>query len=1704
TATNFWTDTKNIVWPNTTTSMAVFGAGNGAAGVVTVGTVNANGITFNPPGAGSYTLTNGTITLVGTTPPISATNNISGTVASSLTGSAGLTKTGAGTVVLAGANSFTGVTTVSNGMLTLDYSSQDNSKLADASTLTLAGGTLNLNGGTHTEIVSGTTLSPTASRVTRTVGAATLQMGTIAQSSGGTLDIGASGIATANNANNANGILGGWTTVAGTDWAATAVSAANTPVTALASYYSTAAGGNTASNYVAKNIDVVSSPTVGAMTPNTLRFNSAAANVVTLTGNCTLGANASATPGGVLVTPNVGNNVSRLAGSGLLGCYAFASTYVYLQQWNTANVLQIDCPLNDSTANFVKTGPGTVVLNGGTPSTYDYFNGFVINQGAVLFNTNNYYNGPLTVRNGGVMGGNGAYMDAVTVNAGGALQPSLSGSTNTLTLASATAPTFSAGAALRVRVPTPTAADKVYLSSATPVFNCANLDLVMDTTGLSANATNLTIVQTANGSGVSGTFRSVSVTANFNATVHYNANSVTVDLIGIPPTRLAITQINGGFPLSAGAPFSVVVQAQDATGTPRFGSTATNVTLQLATGSGTLAGNLTGVIPAGSSSVTISGVTYDTAQGGVSIAATNTGGSLASGTSAPFTVNPAADHFVITGIATLQTAGTPITGFTITAQDAGNNTLTSFYGTVTFGGTAGGTGTSPQFNAGVCTNATVTPTQAGTNLTITVSDALGHTGSTFITSLYPGPVSQFLILPVTIASATAGVPLTLGSIVPVDANGKFCNYGPNTFNGTVTFGGTAGATSATSFTGVLNNAVVTPTSAGSAKTVTVNDGAGHTGSATITTVFAGAPATLAKTSGDNQTGLANAGLANPLVVTVTDAYGNPASGTNVTFSASGGSVNPSVVATDTNGQSATYFTLGTNLGSYTLTATCGVLMPVTFTATANPPLANLLINGGFESASPYVYPGYPNKNGTGGSPGTYYSVTNWVLTFTGTDSGSGTHPPAPPVNRGYIVSTPSETVAEGKQGLGLSCTMLCTLETLPASRPAVQPNTQYGFKFAMHYSGKDQFAGMIWYDFAGNVIKRSTNQFRIPVTSESSGWGYSYLYDTSPANAATVSAYFQFDSGFVELDDFYISTKLPPAVNVGSGRSILVGDTVTLAATATEPDGSPLTYSWSQTGGPHTLVISNANTLTPTVNGFNAATNYTLLLTVSDGANVTTNAIVISAVDPSGNLLVNDAGFEKCGSIYPSAKTVGYTDTTMPGWIEYWAEADSGVKNTLPLNQAWAPSATYEPPMPTGSTYGWGVSATGPYWLETAPANRAPVRPGQLYTLSFYTRFAMHSQYQAIRWYDLNGNLISQTTNAAYGDPYHSTWTWFYFNGVAPANAASASAYYYGLGDTTFSKGQNKNVPGYVELDSFELRTNNPPVIFAGPAQAGFTNTYNLAATAYSPNGSPLMFSWTQVGGPGTATFGNAAATNSTVTFSAPGIYTLKLSVGDGIYTVSSTVNINYLGDYYGNLLGANYSFEDPSAPIYIESTGQTDYSIPGWIVNFTVPTVNPLMGNNVGLMNITTAANGAAADGTNALYMDCYAGGSVTIETAPSSRAPIFEPGQVYQLQFAQSLVPNDALAGIKWYDAAGNFISSNAFKPSGTSYPLFVATQRKFAAPTNAAWAGIYYYMDGGFNMVDNFSIFRQTNNDPPTVYAGVEMTRAQGVPVMLAGAA
>jgi len=139
------------------------------------------------------------------------------------------------------------------------------------------------------------------------------------------------------------------------------------------------------------------------------------------------------------------------------------------------------------------------------------------------------------------------------------------------------------------------------------------------------------------------------------------------------PAKFAVTTVNGGSSPSTGTDFDVVIQLQDDSDNPVNATQDTSVTLSLATGTGTLGGTLTGTISSGNNTVTISGVTYDTAESGVSITATNTGGSLTAGTSSTFEVLAAADQLVISGLSTTGTTDIDFSSFTVTAQRSGDS-----------------------------------------------------------------------------------------------------------------------------------------------------------------------------------------------------------------------------------------------------------------------------------------------------------------------------------------------------------------------------------------------------------------------------------------------------------------------------------------------------------------------------------------------------------------------------------------------------------------------------------------------------------------------------------------------------------------------------------------------------------------------------------------------------------------------------------------------------------------------------------------------------------------------------------------------------------------------------------------------------------------------------------------------------------------------
>jgi fibronectin-binding autotransporter adhesin len=276
----------------------------------------------------------------------------SGIIANFATGTT-ITKTGVGKQTLSGANTYTGATSVNAGTLDLGGGTA-NGSLA-STILNLGGGAFNYTRtGSTTQSFTTTNINSSVSSISVAAGN-TLNLGTVVRGTGGAFNFdGTTGAGTvaALTASNTNGIMSGFTF--GDTWAV--ANGAGVAISGLGAFTQSSAALDTAGNYTDNNIDVDSSQTPdAAITPNSLRFSTAAANTMTLQG-------ANTAVSGILVGSGVGNNLSTITGGTLTGA---ASGNLSITQNNTANELVIGSDIPDNTlTSLTKSGLGILTLSG--------------------------------------------------------------------------------------------------------------------------------------------------------------------------------------------------------------------------------------------------------------------------------------------------------------------------------------------------------------------------------------------------------------------------------------------------------------------------------------------------------------------------------------------------------------------------------------------------------------------------------------------------------------------------------------------------------------------------------------------------------------------------------------------------------------------------------------------------------------------------------------------------------------------------------------------------------------------------------------------------------------------------------------------------------------------------------------------------------------------------------------------------------------------------------------------------------------------------------------------------------------------------------------------------------------------------------------------------------------------------------------------
>ena len=385
----------------------------GGAGNITLSGVVRNGTGTTPgvlnlikDGTGTLTLSNAGNTYTGTTAVNNGTLVLSGNInnASTLTMAAGTTFNQTNTGVLAGSvalllnnatstlsgtNTTTGATTLTGGTLNLNYDTgtggTNTTKLANAAVLTLSGGTVNLQGGSHLELVGSTVLTASTTTVlNRPSGTSTLALGNITPGAGSLLSIQGNDFASTTTPNSGS-ILGGWATVtiAGvTDWAVNSgVSDGGTGsyIRQFAAAYTdiTRLGPSTIPDNAALDVRIVNGGTSGS-----IDLASTATEIATLKMDASDGPATVAMAGSVLnIGGDAGSGIIQSATSGALtvgevanqgtlttgGTPNAVATALGLANDSVTQDLTIQSVIADNGSDVVslsKSGAGRVVLNG--------------------------------------------------------------------------------------------------------------------------------------------------------------------------------------------------------------------------------------------------------------------------------------------------------------------------------------------------------------------------------------------------------------------------------------------------------------------------------------------------------------------------------------------------------------------------------------------------------------------------------------------------------------------------------------------------------------------------------------------------------------------------------------------------------------------------------------------------------------------------------------------------------------------------------------------------------------------------------------------------------------------------------------------------------------------------------------------------------------------------------------------------------------------------------------------------------------------------------------------------------------------------------------------------------------------------------------------------------------------------------------------
>ncbi len=384
------------------------------------------------------------------------------------------------------------------------------------------------------------------------------------------------------------------------------------------------------------------------------------------------------------------------------------------------------------------------------------------------------------------------------------------------------------------------------------------------------------------------------------------------------------------------------------------------------------------------------------------------------------------------------------------------------------------------------------------------------------------------------------------------------------------------------------------------------------------------------------------------------------------------------------------------------------------------------------------------------------------------------------------------------------------------------------------------------------------------------------------------------DLNLIDIEAVVSGGNNPPTVSAGNNQTIVLPAAATLSGTVSD-DGQPnppaaTTCTWSKNSGPGTVTFGNQNAASTTAT-FSVSGTYVLTLTASDSnktasSNVTITADGAPTANAGGNrsITLPTNSLTLSGSIsddgIPAACTCTWSKTSGPGTVTF------GSVNAASSTATFSTSGTYVVRLTVtdtaASTYD-EATITVNSQVNTAPT----VSAGSNQTVTLPTAAT------------LSGTV---SDDGLPNPPAATTCTWSKNSGPGTVtfgnpNAASTTATFSVSG--TYVLTLTASDSNLSASSNVTIKANGAPTANAGVDQSITlpTNSLTLAGTISDdglPSGSTTC-TWSKTSGPGTVTFGNVNAANTTATFSAIGTYVVRLTVTDSLASTydEATIIVN-------------------------------------------------------------------------------------------------------------------------------------------------------------------------------------------------------------------